>query len=101
MPSHATGDREYNTFDVRSIASSSSISSTATADDLPGAGYLVGLFYKKAGRMFDIQAGRIAEAMGKGPRATADRIERRRAKLIERRPVGITILKRIWCLRLA
>ena len=82
MPSRATGICNDDIFDARSIASSSSIASTATADDLPGAGYLVGLFYKKAGRLFDIQAGRIAEAMGKGPRVTAERIERRSTELV-------------------
>ncbi|KAH8093189.1 hypothetical protein DFH11DRAFT_1684244, partial [Phellopilus nigrolimitatus] len=47
----------------------------ATADNLPGTGRTLGLFYSFAGRHLEVQLGRLAERLGRGPRATAFRIQ--------------------------
>lgn len=71
------GDQEYN-FEKCSLISS--ITTNATADDLPGPGRILGNFYSYAGCHLEVQIGRLAEKMGKGPRMAADRIIRRRTK---------------------
>ncbi|KAI5120940.1 hypothetical protein M0805_001645 [Coniferiporia weirii] len=55
-----------------------SVSTNATADNLPGPGRIIGNIYGRLGGCLEVQLGRIAEKMGRGPRATAIRIQRRR-----------------------
>ncbi|KAI5120939.1 hypothetical protein M0805_001644 [Coniferiporia weirii] len=55
-----------------------SVSTNATADNLPGPGRIIGNIYGSLGRLLEIQAGRIAETLGRGPHVTAIRIQRRR-----------------------
>ncbi|KAH8104237.1 hypothetical protein DFH11DRAFT_1765478 [Phellopilus nigrolimitatus] len=47
-----------------------------TADNLPGAGRTLGLFYSSAGRQLEVLLGRIAGRLGRGPQATALRIQK-------------------------
>ncbi|KAH8115048.1 hypothetical protein DFH11DRAFT_142738 [Phellopilus nigrolimitatus] len=56
-------------------ASLISISTNATADNLPGAGRTLGLFYSFAGKHLETRLGRLAGRLGHGPRATALRIQ--------------------------
>ncbi|KAH8110472.1 hypothetical protein DFH11DRAFT_1514209 [Phellopilus nigrolimitatus] len=53
-----------------------SVSTNATADNLPGAGRTLGLLYSHAGRHLEVLLGGIAERMGRGPRATFLRIQK-------------------------
>ncbi|KAI5121793.1 hypothetical protein M0805_009785 [Coniferiporia weirii] len=62
-----------------SLVTYSSASSNATADNLVGPGRILGNVYGFAGRRLERRLGSIADQMGYGPRATAVRIERRRA----------------------
>ncbi|KAI5117844.1 hypothetical protein M0805_008116 [Coniferiporia weirii] len=55
-------------------ASVLSISTNATADNLPGPGRTLGLLYGFAGAAFESRAGTVAAALGFGPSATALRI---------------------------
>ncbi|THH07967.1 hypothetical protein EW145_g3035 [Phellinidium pouzarii] len=55
-----------------------SISTNATADNLPGPGRILGNIYGFLGVRLERQLGRLADKMGYGPRATAIRIQRRR-----------------------
>ncbi|KAH8116574.1 hypothetical protein DFH11DRAFT_1219359 [Phellopilus nigrolimitatus] len=57
-------------------ASLCSASTNATDDNLPGAGRTLGLLYSFAGRHLEVQLGRLAERLGRGPRATALRIQK-------------------------
>ncbi|KAH8115049.1 hypothetical protein DFH11DRAFT_143274 [Phellopilus nigrolimitatus] len=56
-------------------ASLHSVSTNATADNLPGAGRTLGLFYSFAGKHLEARLGRLAGILGRGPRATALRIQ--------------------------
>ena len=71
-------DSNYR-FEQCSLAGS--ISTNATADDLPGHGRLIGLFYASAGKRLELHVGRVAEKFGKGLNMTSARIERRREKM--------------------
>ncbi|KAH8108629.1 hypothetical protein DFH11DRAFT_1747594 [Phellopilus nigrolimitatus] len=53
-----------------------SVSTNATADNLPGAGRTPELFYSLAGRLLELQLGRTAERLDHGPRAIALRIQK-------------------------
>ncbi|KAH8116577.1 hypothetical protein DFH11DRAFT_1219467 [Phellopilus nigrolimitatus] len=57
-------------------ASLYSVSTNATDDNLPGAGRTLGLLYSFAGQHLEMQLGRLAERLGRGPRATALRIQK-------------------------
>lgn len=54
--------------------SRSSISTNATAPNLPGAGRMVGLFYDAAGRVLEMNLNKFARRIGLGPQAVATRI---------------------------
>lgn len=51
-------------------------SSNDTADDLPGAGRILGNFSRFAGGKLEVLIGRIAIALGHGPKATTGRIRK-------------------------
>ncbi|KAH8092156.1 hypothetical protein DFH11DRAFT_1182664 [Phellopilus nigrolimitatus] len=85
-PTTATGatlDREctMSASEPLSIADSDqdslySVSTNATADNLPGPGRTLGLFYSFAGRHVEVQLGRLAGRLGHGPQAIALRIRK-------------------------
>lgn len=54
----------------------SASSSNETADDLPGLGRILGNLYVSAGRKLENAFGRVALRMGRGPNATALKIQR-------------------------
>lgn len=59
-------------------ASVSSLSSNATASNLPGLGRTLGLAYDFGGRILEARASAFAESkLGLGPYATADKLDRR------------------------
>ncbi|KAH8107619.1 hypothetical protein DFH11DRAFT_1168433 [Phellopilus nigrolimitatus] len=74
------GERMVSTSDLSMIdsdlASLDSVSTNATADNLPGPGRTLGLFYSSAGRHLEVQLGKIAGRLGRGPQATAVRIKK-------------------------
>ncbi|EJC99313.1 uncharacterized protein FOMMEDRAFT_31373 [Fomitiporia mediterranea MF3/22] len=61
--------------------SATSISSTITASDLPGAGRILGNLYSFLGKRLEETLNRLAERCGYGPRAIEDRILRTCHKL--------------------
>ncbi|THG98318.1 hypothetical protein EW145_g7446 [Phellinidium pouzarii] len=63
--------------DQESYYACSTLSSNMTADNLPGAGRILGNVYSFLGRYLKSMAGRAAERLGYGPRVTAIRIQKR------------------------
>ncbi|KAH8113660.1 hypothetical protein DFH11DRAFT_1727646 [Phellopilus nigrolimitatus] len=61
---------------VEASLSESSISSNATADNLPGPGRLLGNLYMFLGRRLEAAASRYMEKRGYGPEASKERLER-------------------------
>lgn len=60
------------------IASVTSLSTNATASNLPGVGRTLGLAYDFGGRILEARASAFAESkLGLGPYATADKLDRR------------------------
>lgn len=74
-PETRLSDREYLFRDMEE--SESSISSDATASDLPGPGRLLGNLYSNNGRKLETAIGKTAEWMGYGPRVVAERVRER------------------------
>ncbi|THH06233.1 hypothetical protein EW145_g4225 [Phellinidium pouzarii] len=83
--------------DWESVYTYSSISTNATADNLPGPGRTLDLFYNFAGRLLERRLNTVAEELGYGPRATAQRIQTRRAILASAKyetALPMTVVKR-------
>lgn len=68
---------DYDDADRYSVCSAAS---NETVDNLPGTGRTLGQAYNFVGRFVEMQLGKAAEYLGKGPRQTVLRIERRRYK---------------------
>ncbi|KAI5123499.1 hypothetical protein M0805_006659 [Coniferiporia weirii] len=74
---HRTYTIVYDTDSDRN-STEESVSTNATEDNHVGPGRIIGKIYGRLGGCLEVQLGRIAEKMGRGPRATAIRIQRRR-----------------------
>ncbi|KAI5120946.1 hypothetical protein M0805_001651 [Coniferiporia weirii] len=91
MRGHRTITIVYDTDSDRdSIAS---VSTNATADNLPGPGRIIGNIYGRLGGRLEVQLGRVAEKMGRGPRATAIRIQARRKVIASVSPSKLLTIK--------
>ncbi|KAH8116573.1 hypothetical protein DFH11DRAFT_1219351 [Phellopilus nigrolimitatus] len=80
-------------FDEVSLCTVSSMN--ATADNLPGAGRTLGLFYSSAGRHLEVQLGRVAERLGRGPQEAALRIKENSeiVTLSSVQPIPLSVVK--------
>ncbi|KAH8113678.1 hypothetical protein DFH11DRAFT_1600391 [Phellopilus nigrolimitatus] len=75
---------------VEAMLSVSSLSSTATADDLPGAGRILGNLYAFLGRRLETAVSRFMEKRGYGPKAISDGLTKM-YKRKERVPIRGTV----------
>ncbi|KAI5118532.1 hypothetical protein M0805_009684 [Coniferiporia weirii] len=83
-PLTAGSTRTYHYADDLSLLSWSITSSNETADNLPGAGRILGNAYVFAGRGLEKQLGSVADCLGFGPKAVAVRIQKRREVTVTR-----------------
>ena len=67
---------QYCLIDDVDNASTHSVSTNATEDNIPGAGRTIGLAYGYAGGKLEKKISQVSEKLGYGPRATALKIER-------------------------
>ncbi|KAI5118530.1 hypothetical protein M0805_009682 [Coniferiporia weirii] len=74
----ASSSRTCHNVDDLSLLVCSVASSNETADNLPGAGRVIGNIFSCTGKGLERQLSSVAERLGFGPRATAFRIQRRR-----------------------
>lgn len=76
--------RSQNSFNPDAMRSYDTISTNATADNLPGPGRVLDLAYQRGGRILEFHLSRVANRAGFGPDAVVRRIEKQSSSAVIR-----------------